>query len=147
VVADPHGAAFFLFHGNTSAPPRMDPAVAGMVSWQELRAGSLEEAWKFYEGMFGWHKSQAFDMGPMGVYQTFSTNTVQPMTGGMMTKPEGSEARWGFSFTVPAIGEAVERVQAGGGTVRMGPEQVPGGRWTAQCVDPQGNSFGLLAER
>ena len=147
VVADPHGAVFFLFHGNTSAPPRMDPAAPGAVSWQELRAGSLEQAWKFYEDMFGWQKSQAFDMGPMGVYQTFSTNKVQPMTGGMMTNAEGSPAMWVFTFTVADIKQAIERVRSAGGTVRMGPVQVPGGRWTAQCADPQGVSFGMLAER
>jgi predicted enzyme related to lactoylglutathione lyase len=29
----------------------------------------------------------------------------------------------------------------------MGPHQVPGGSWIAQCMDPQGGMFALVAPR
>ena len=40
----------------------------------------LDRSWAWYEARLGWRKSQAHDMGPHGIYQTFTTNEA-PMTG------------------------------------------------------------------
>jgi predicted enzyme related to lactoylglutathione lyase len=50
-------------------------------------------------------------------------------------------------FNVDAIDAAAGRVQAGGGQIRSGSMEVPGGLWIVQCRDPQGAVFCLVAPR
>ena len=156
VVADPQGAVFVIFKGNSAAPDRPDYGAPGFVGWNELLTTDMPAALAFYQEIFGWRKSQAFEMGPMGTYQTFATNDVHPMAGGMMTAPADAlrssvpglgGPHWRFSFTVDNIRTAVDNVVAGGGKVVRAPEQVPGGRWAAGVQDPQGGFFGLLSEK
>ena len=148
VVADPEGSELILFRGNRAAPERPAPLELGTVGWQELHATDWEAAWAFYEEMFGWRKSQALDMGAAGTYQMFSTNHDEEMTGGMMNRfQETARAGWVFYFNVADINEAAERVKASGGVVAHAPSQVPGGLWVAQCVDPQGALFGMVAPK
>lgn len=145
VVADPHGAAFCLFKGNDPSPPTPPAAgTLGTVGWHELMAGALDPAWAFYSQLFGWAKSDAMDMGPMGIYQLF--NAGGDAIGGMMTRPpEMPVSAWLYYFNVDAIDAAVGRIQAGGGTVINGPMEVPGGSWIVQASDPQGAMFALVA--
>jgi len=68
--------------------------------------------------------------------------------GGMMDKPENAPASaWAFYVNVDGAGAAVDRIAANGGEVRMGPHEVPGGRWIVQAVDPQGADFALVSDR
>ncbi|WP_211441182.1 VOC family protein [Collimonas humicola] len=147
VAADPHGAGFILFKGNSEAQPAPPaPGTPGHFGWHELHAGDLDSAFAFYAGLFGWTKAEAIDIGPMGVYQTFATGGA-PL-GGMMTKTADMPAPcWLYYINVEAIDAAVERVNAGGGKIIMGPHQVPGGSWILQGFDPQGAMFCLVAAK
>jgi uncharacterized protein len=147
VVADPHGAAIGLW---TSTNPEQDPPPAleqpGRVGWHELYAGDLAAAFAFYAELFGWEKKESMDMGPLGVYQLFGT--ADCTLGGMMTKPpQDPVAQWNYYFNVGSIEEAAERVRARGGQVRHGPQEVPGGAYVVNCLDPQGAGFSLLGSR
>lgn len=42
---------------------------------------------------------------------------------------------------------AIDRVNAGGGQIEHGPQEVPVGSWVMQCTDPQGSQFALLAAK
>jgi predicted enzyme related to lactoylglutathione lyase len=146
MVSDPHNAIFVLFSEKpASQPPPRDFKAPGYFSWHELYAGDLETAWTFYEKMFAWKKSQAIDMGGgVGIYQTFSDPKGAPL-GGMMTKmPFMPVSVWNYYINVAEIGAGVERVKAAGGAVMMGPHQVPGGAWIAQCTDPQNAAFAII---
>jgi uncharacterized protein len=148
VVADPHGAAFVLFKGQPPDDPRppMPRDALGNVGWRELRAGDLDSAFAFYSGLFGWKKTQAMDMGAMGTYQLFEVEGGQ--SGVMMTKtPDTPSPYWLFYFNVEAIDAAAERVKSGGGTIVVGPHEVPGGGWVVRAQDPQGAVFALLASK
>jgi predicted enzyme related to lactoylglutathione lyase len=144
VVADPHGAGFILFKGTSDQAPAPVPwGTPGHIGWRELHAGNGESAFAFYSGLFGWTKAQAFDMGPMGIYQTFATG--DDPCGGMMTKtPDMPSPCWIYYFNVDDINAAVNRVKDRGGEILMGPHEVPGGSWIAQCRDPQGAMFALI---
>lgn len=143
-VADPHGAVFCLFRGNDEQPPQPEADTPGTIGWHELSAGDRDSAWDFYSGLFGWTKDQAMDMGPGGVYQLFATGGEA--IGGMMTKPaQMPRSAWLYYFRVDALDAAVDRVKAGGGQLLNGPMAVPGDEWVAQCSDPQGAMFALLA--
>ena len=146
-VADPHGAVVCLFRDSGGdAPAGPAPGTPGTVGWHELMAADLASAWDFYSRQFGWVKSDAIDMGPMGTYQLFGAAGATEAMGGMMTRPpEMPVAAWAYYFNVPTIDAAVDRVKAGGGQVLNGPMQVPGGSWIVNAVDPQGAMFSLVA--
>lgn len=147
VVADPHGAVFIIMKGSSAEGPKdAAPGTPGHVGWRELHAGERESDFAFYSGLFGWTKAEAIDMGPMGVYQTFATGGAP--VGGMMTKmPDTPASFWLYYFNVDALDAAMARVTQGGGRVAMGPHQVPTGQWIAQCLDPQGAMFAMLAPK
>ncbi|MFA1622696.1 VOC family protein [Rhizobium mongolense] len=147
VVADPHGAVLCIMtplpmEGDSGWEPEM--GTPGHIGWHELMAGNMEEAFAFYSKVFGWTKDHDFDMGEMGAYRIFAEHGKQ--IGGMMTKPAGVPmCYWGYYFNVPAIDSAIERVNAGGGKVIVGPMEVPGGSWIINATDPQGAFFCLVA--
>jgi predicted enzyme related to lactoylglutathione lyase len=128
VVADPHGAVLCIMtplpmEGDSGWEPEM--GTPGHIGWHELMAGNMEEAFAFYSKVFAEHGKQI---------------------GGMMTKPAGVPmCYWGYYFNVPAIDSAIERVNAGGGKVIVGPMEVPGGSWIINATDPQGAYFCLVA--
>jgi predicted enzyme related to lactoylglutathione lyase len=148
VVADPHGAVFIIMKGSSEEGPKdAAPGTPGHIGWRELHAGDGKKAFDFYSGLFGWKKVEALDMGPMGVYQTFSTGNGAA-AGGMMTRtPDTPAPFWLYYFNVDALDAAVARAAAAGGKLCMGPHQVPTGQWIAQCTDPQGASFAMLAAK
>jgi predicted enzyme related to lactoylglutathione lyase len=145
-----------LFKGDGPAPERPAPGAVGFVGWNELVTNEGASAFGFYQDIFGWRKSESYDMGPMGMYQTFSTNAVLPMSGGMMNlskdaAPTGipglAGPHWLYYFTVDDIRTAVERVKAGGGKITHGPSPVPGGSWIVQAQDPQGGFFAMSSAK
>ena len=148
VVADPHGAIFILMTpmgSNPAAPPA--PGTPGTFGWRELMAGDGEAALKFYAKMFGWKKLRTHDMGPMGGYHIFSIDGKTD-SGGMMTKPPHVPFPcWGFYVNVDGVDAAVARVKKAKGKLVNGPMEVPGGQWIAQCIDPWGASFAMVAPK
>jgi len=141
VISDPQGAVIALFTPNMSGPePSPTPAV-GNVSWHELATDDWKKAWDFYQGMFGWQKGDAMDMGAMGTYQIFTLGG--PPVGAMFNRPpQIPVSNWLYYFRVANLDEAIEKTKVGGGKVLNGPMDVPGGR-IAQCMDPQGAAFAL----
>lgn len=150
MVADPQGAAFALFHSaNAGQESPAAPGTPGHVAWHELYAGDGPAIFPFYRDLFGWVAGDAMDMGPAGKYQMFGT-TSDPasMIGGLMTKPPQMPApAWAFYFLVPSIEAAVPKVKSGGGQILHGPQEVPGGQWTIQGLDPQGAHFALVGAK
>ncbi|AYD00100.1 VOC family protein [Neorhizobium sp. NCHU2750] len=148
VVADPHGAVVCIM---TPIPPENPPREpgpndVGNVGWRELYAGNGEEAFDFYASVFGWTRDHDFPMGDMGVYRIFAH--AGQAIGGMMTKPPNVPVPcWSYYFNVEAIDAAIGRVNANGGTVVFGPQEVPGGSFIIQATDPQGAFFCLVAPR
>ena len=144
VVADPQGAMFMLLSPQGEDGPSLSGFTPGRIGWHELYAADWKSAFAFYAGQFGWAKTDAIDMGPMGTYQLFAIDSDQ--MGGMMNKPEEIPVPlWLFYFNVEAIDAGAERVKANGGQILNGPMEVPGGSWIVQCMDPQGAQFALVA--
>ena len=151
VMADPQGAEYLLFQPNPpiEAPSRLPLTEPGGMAWCELATTDSEKAWEFYSKHYGWTADEAFDMGPMGSYQTFKLDG-EVSGGGMMNIPAGmAEAigrpAWSFYFAVDDIKATAERVKEAGGTITQGPMQVPGGGWVLRGLDTQGGQFAFLA--
>jgi predicted enzyme related to lactoylglutathione lyase len=147
VVADPQGGAFGLWTDLSGVVrPDIPPMTPGHVGWYELFAGDVDAAMTFYSERFGWIKAQTLDMGEAGPYQMFSTEGTQ--VGGIMRKPAIlPQSFWNYYHTVPALDAALAKVEAGGGKIVHDPMVVSGGAWIAQCFDPQGAFFSLVARQ
>ena len=144
LLTDPQGAAFYLIapigegHSTAFAPDK-----PGHGGWHELHTTDWQAALAFYAKHFGWAKTGALDMGPMGTYLLF--NAGGDAIGGMMNSPNSPRPAWLYYFNVPDIGAAKARVETAGGTILTGPREVPGGMWILQAQDPQGAMFALVA--
>jgi predicted enzyme related to lactoylglutathione lyase len=147
VVSDPQGAPFIFFRDSGGHPPAAPAAnTPGLVGWHELATTDGAAALKFYTDTFGWKKDSEFNMGPMGVYNLFSTGHGE--FGGIFSKrPDMPGPFWLYYFNVEAIDAGVERLTAKGGKVINGPMEVPGGMWIIQAVDNQGAFFALVAAK
>jgi uncharacterized protein len=148
MMADPQGAAFYIYEPASSDQPPETAAEVGEASWHELMTTDWRAAMKFYQDMFGWQPSEAMDMGAMGTYQMF--NRPHGMIGGMMNKPPemaNVPPNWQIYFRVPDVHAAAERVKASGGQILNGPMEVPGGDWVVNAMDPQGAAFGLHSRK
>ncbi len=148
MVADPHGAPFYVMRpsgeGKSLAFADDCPRV-GHCAWNELSTPDQPAAWAFYGALFGWKQDGEMDMGPMGKYQFIRHGTV---IGAMMpAMPDAGPPRWTQYFRVADIDAAKTAVEAGGGRVFHGPDEIPGGDFAMQCVDPLGAPFGLVGAR
>ena len=146
VVADPQGTMFNLLQPDGPDMPRLDRGTIGKIDWHELMSTDWESGYAFYATLFGWSKTTAMDMGPMGSYQLF-TMAGNGDDGGMMNGTDGPVPYWMFYVSVDAADAAVDRIAAHGGTVMMGPHEVPGGAWIVVGRDPQGATFAVVAPR
>lgn len=144
-IADPQGAVIGLFAWS-GEHPAFEQFAMGNTGWHELATSDPEAGLAFYADLLGWQKADAMPMGEMGVYQMFSTGSGP--AGGILARPPGMPvSAWLYYINVPEAAAAAARITAGGGSVMNGPMEVPGGMWVAQCRDPQGAVFGILAPK
>ena len=79
MVQDPQGAVLAIF------TPKQGPMeLMGQVSWHELLTTDREAGFRFYNTLFGWQKTDAMDMGEMGIYQMYGLG--DETLGGMFNK-------------------------------------------------------------
>lgn len=141
---DPQGAMGAAFEPAPGDRPRpVEPPKAGEFSWHELTTTDQRAAFEFYSKLFGWEKTDAMDMGEMGVYQMYGKHGIT--LGGMFDGCIVSQLPpvWFYYVSVDNADKAAERVTANGGQVLNGPMDVPGGGRIAQCKDPQGAVFAV----
>ncbi len=146
VLCDPTGATIAIYKSEKDEQPSNDDPKAGEVSWHELMSENFEEAFSFYNQLFGWTKHDDMDMGEAGVYRLYGAG--ERTLGGMFNKPaEVPMSAWMYYFEVPEIQAAVNTAKTLGGNLLHGPMEVPGGTYIAQMIDPQGGAFALHAKQ
>lgn len=138
-VADPFGAAFFLFHGAEGDRPAAEGA--GAFHWNELMTTEPEKAVDFYEKVLG-YTHETMEM-PEGTY--FVLKNGDAMRGGVMKKPMAEAPNTWFQYvTVDDCDAAVERAKKNGGTPLGEPMDVPGVGRFAHLKDPVGAAIGVI---
>ena len=140
-LRDPQGAAFAMITSERKPDPESDPRPLEF-SWHELSTDDWKSAEAFYGALFRWKKQGEFDMGEMGTYYMYGRDRFT--YGGMMSRTPGMPpSRWTHYAAVPSADAAAERVNAAGGTLILGPMEVPGGDRIAMMLDPQGAAFAV----
>ena len=146
MVSDPQGVSFYLMKG---ASPEGSTAFKRMAlghgEWNELQTSDDQAALTFYGEQFGWTKDGAMPMGEMGDYSFLSHDGG--MIGAVMKAPPGQAPGWNYFFRVGDIDEAKQRIEQAGGSIRHGPQEVPGGDFVIYAADPQGAAFGVVGSR
>ncbi|HEV8406337.1 MAG TPA: VOC family protein [Sphingomicrobium sp.] len=148
MVADPQGAPFYVMK---PIPPANDPDARSdvfsananeRVGWNELQTSDVDSARRFYAEQFGWVSDDFMDMGEMGQYRFFDHHGLR--IGALFKASDGQHSHFRFYIRVPSIAAAKQAVEQNGGTVHMGPHQVPTGDWIVIGSDPQGAEFALV---
>jgi len=150
MVADPQGNPFYVMK---PIPPTDKPDAQSdvfsateeqRVAWNELTTSDPAAARGFYGDLFGWTSDEFMPMGELGEYRFFAHGDT---TIGAVCQPgpDGSSG-WRYYIRVPSISRAVAAVESGGGTVSMGPHEVPGGDHIIIGKDPQGAEFALVGK-
>lgn len=152
-VADPQGVTFQIMKGDSpddskafrqSTPGSADTIGHGV--WIELATPDPDGALNFYGELFGWEKQGAMPMGAMGDYSFIGAGEARP--GAIMSSATtAAPARWSWYIHVADIDAAIATAKANGGDLIQGPDQIPGGDYSANLTDPEGNSIGLVGPR
>lgn len=142
VFTDPAGALFALWQPINAIGSELanEP---GSFTWNELYTNDMDGSGSFYTNVFGW-SAQTQDMGGM-MYTTF-TNGDRPAAGMMEIQKEWGEVppHWLTYFVVEDTDTAVEKIKKLGGTVTMGPQDIPEIGRFAVAIDPQGGAFAII---
>jgi hypothetical protein len=148
LVSDPQGAPFYVMK---PIPPAdkpneksdvFSPSAEQRIGWNELSTTDPVAARRFYGDQFGWDSGEFMDMGEMGEYRFLDQNGER--IGALCGSMPGREPKWRYYFRVPSISAAKAAAEQNGGTIAMGPHQVPTGDWVLIGVDPQGAEFALV---
>jgi len=152
MVTDPQGAPFYIMKPQ---PPEGDPDAksdvfspteAQRVRWNELSTTDQDGAIDFYKRQFGWNQEGAMPMGEMGDYRFIQANGVN--IGAIMRKPpQRPVSVWSYYIGVDDIDRAIQAITEGGGQVLNGPNEIPGGEFALNAMDPQGAAFGIVGPR
>jgi uncharacterized protein len=144
VFTDPEGAFFGVWEPSTFAGAELvnEP---GALGWNELGTRDTGQAKRFYAAVFGWdHQDE--DSERAGTYTVWKLG--DSLVGGMIDldaieMPAVVPAHWLVYFEVDDADAAAGRVEAGGGDVRVGPIDLPVGRF-AIAADQFGAVFALI---
>ncbi|KQN33246.1 glyoxalase [Sphingomonas sp. Leaf38] len=148
IASDPQHIGFMLMTGAS-----LDPSSAfvqgphhGHAVWIELATPDPDGALAFYGALFGWTQEGAIPMGPMGEYVFLGSGDARP--GAMMSSATtGAPARWNWYAYVPDIDAAITTATGLGGVLLQGPDQIPGGGYSANLGDLTGAQIGIVGPR
>jgi predicted enzyme related to lactoylglutathione lyase len=152
MVADPQGAPFYVM--KPIPPAGQENAESdvfslnklGRCGWNELSTTDAAAALDFYTSQFGWEKGDVMPMGEAGDYQ-FINRSGQPI-GAIFPAAAGTfkdeRPHWRYYFRVPSVEAAKTAAEQSGGTIKVGPMEVPGGDHILIGTDPQGAEFSLV---
>jgi predicted enzyme related to lactoylglutathione lyase len=148
MVTDPQGAPFYVMKPippagqEKQASDVFSPSAEQRVGWNELSTSDPVAARKFYGERFNWGTDEFMDMGEMGEYRFIEQSGTR--IGALCGVMPGQQPKWRYYFRVPSIAKAKEAAEAKGGTIHMGPHQVPTGDYIIIGNDPQGAEFALV---
>jgi predicted enzyme related to lactoylglutathione lyase len=136
VFQDPQGAVLSLWQ------PGQDFGASvvngpGLLSWNDLLSPDPAASAAFYGELFGWEITE------IAPGQYWSIANAGARNGGMMPVPPRAHPAWNLYFGSTDAAATVAQAQALGGSLVMGPMEVPGGTF-AIIRDPQNAVFSIV---
>ena len=118
----------------------------GVPSWVDTVAHELDEAKRFYAGLFDWTFTDAIPAEAPGNY-LIATIGGEDVAAIASPDSDDEAVTWRTYIAVDDADATAKAVDAAGGTVTLAPVDAgPGGR-QAVCVDPRGAEFRLWQAR
>jgi len=108
----------------------------------EIPADDPERARRFYGDVFGW-KFQKWD-GPMPYWLVTTGENGEPGIDGGLTPRQQPGATTVNTVGVASLDDTIRKIEGGGGKTVVPRMAIPGVGWLAYCVDPEGNTFGVM---
>jgi len=110
----------------------------------DVPAENIDRAKKFYSELLGWK----FESWPGMEYNLITTTNLEgvPGVGGGMGKRMDPSQRMVNYFGVKSIDASIQQVKNLGGRMLSDKMAVPTMGYLANCVDTEGNTFGLWEE-
>jgi predicted enzyme related to lactoylglutathione lyase len=123
-VADPQGAAFAIYKGNSPYPTEPEKPPIGAFCWEELYTSDPAAAAKFYVAAFGYSVEET-DMGPMGIYRILKRGDRQ--TAGVMKSVPGGpqQPHWLEYVAVKSVDDSTRNAKELGAQVHVQPTDIP----------------------
>jgi predicted enzyme related to lactoylglutathione lyase len=119
---------------------------SGVPSWVDVVAHELDEAKRFYAGLFDWTFTDAIPAEAPGNY-LIATIGGEDVAAIASPDSDDEAVTWRTYIAVDDADTTAKAVDAAGGTVTLAPVDAgPGGR-QAVCVDPRGAEFRLWQAR
>jgi uncharacterized protein len=147
VLQDPTGAVFQVWQPNKHIGAKI-LSEPGALCWTELTTSDTKVAEKFYTQLFGWTPKHSPAGAPME-YTEFSVGGTPSI--GMMPKPPQMPAQipsyWMPYFQVTNVDAAASKGKELGGTLMVGPNDIPDAGRFAILNDPQGAMFAIFTAR
>jgi uncharacterized protein len=142
VLQDPAGAFFMLWEpgGSIGAELVNEP---GCLTWNDLNTTDPEGAEEFYGALFGWRTDK---LEVPGIDYRIWWNGDRT-NGGMARLGEemaGIPPHWVPYFASDDLGGTRSKIEAAGGSLMIGPTDVPQGSFIG-ATDPQGAAFFVFA--
>jgi predicted enzyme related to lactoylglutathione lyase len=111
------------------------------ISHFDIPVDDLERAQNFYSKVFDW-KFEKWD-GPMD-YWMAKTGTKEPGIDGGMSKRMPGQMGMTNTINVPSAEEFSKKIIEHGGQLLIPKMAIPKVGWFAQCMDTEGNMFGII---
>lgn len=111
----------------------------------EIPADDTQRAVKFYQELFGWDIKK-WDSNEFEYWMivTGETNTLG-INGAIYPRPKGAgSGGWIITMDVVDIDGLAKKVVELGGKVTTEPADMPGVGRLCQCLDTEGNAFGMI---
>ncbi|MFJ4595206.1 MULTISPECIES: VOC family protein [unclassified Kitasatospora] len=144
--ADPQGARFAVWQPGTTTGLDV-VSEDGALVWSELHTSDQSAGFGFYQALFGW-RVEKFEPAPGMDYRVISTSEGDQQAtafGGIAPTMSPQEpSAWTPYFAAGDVDALIAKAKAAGGTVVMGPEDVPNVGRIAWIVDPHGTPFALI---
>lgn len=113
----------------------------------EIAVDDPERALKFYSDVFGW-QAQKYEGAPGGYWLITTGDDTKPGINGGLFKRQAEMCFKNNVNTVdvPSVDDFVARIEEHGGKLAMPKTPIPGHGYFAYCIDPEGNTFGVIEQ-
>jgi hypothetical protein len=122
----------------------------------EIHSADPERSARFYGGVFGWRIGEWLIPGIQlengHRYWNVATGEGPGIDGGLVFRrgpvpvPGQDANAFVCTIEVESLDDMVEKAVAAGAVLTVPKMPIPGVGWLAYCVDPDGNTFGLMQE-